>query len=119
MKFKQKTLKVNLKKYPHLKGVSAAWVATNERGITYSLLYDKIFDLQHLRIRRLDNRSIFRYKDVQAIKDFMFGEDVAAIQVFPKKKDLVDNSNTYHIWVSDNLDIPNLKELYNYNVPTS
>lgn len=49
----------------------------------------------------------FTWADKQKIKDELFGKNRTAIEVYPKEKRLVDESNIYHLWVFDkNFDLP-------------
>lgn len=102
-----------IKKHPHLQSVSRCWQTTD--GI-YHILYDEIDGYKHLRIIRRDNKSIHNYMDLQQIKNDLLGDDAIAIEVFPKSKDFINGSNTYHLWSWDNISVPNLSKLYQYNV---
>lgn len=37
--------------------------------------------------------------EMQRIKDELFGEDRVAVEVYPKRSEIVDGSDTYHFWV--------------------
>lgn len=58
------------------------------------ILYGRI---AHLWIRRHDNKPM-GWTELQRTKNEIVGEDVTAIQVFPKTTDLVDQANMYHLW---------------------
>lgn len=79
----------------------------------YTVSYSKIDKYIHIRIYCGTNR-IPDWNILQEVKDCLIGEDKVAIQVFPKRDDLIDNGNTYHLFCWDQMDVPNLKELYNY-----
>ena len=68
----------------------------------------------HLRIRRLDNQPISDFVVFQKIKNEFLGDEVEAVQVFPKVSNYVDNSNTYHLFSWKEMSVPNLKEMYIY-----
>jgi len=71
--------------------------------------------VKHLRIRRLDDLPITEYSIFQQIKNYFLGEEVVAVQVFPKASDYIDNSNTYHLFSWEGIEVPNLKTMYQYN----
>ena len=39
------------------------------------------------------------WKEKQRIKDELFGENRMAVEVFPRKTDLIDAADLYHLWV--------------------
>jgi len=103
---------IDHKLYPHLSGVTRWWIT---KDLKYDIKFDKINGFKHLRIKRIDNKPIRNYKDMQKIKNDLLGEGVTAIEVFPAVLDEIDNSNTYHLWASDKFrNLPNLKTLYYY-----
>ncbi len=98
--------------HPHLAKVSKIW----DDG-TYIIMYDRISGYEHLRIRRKDDKPIHSYMDIQRIKNDLLGKDIVAIEIYPKQKNFVNGSNTYHLWTWDNIDefaMPDLLTLYNY-----
>ena len=109
MKYKKIGLP-NIKTHPHLKDVIKSYNVDE----VYIVYYSKIDKYIHLRIRRIDDKPVINYMDIQQIKDDLLGKNVEAIQVFPKRNDFIDNSNTYHIWTWKGIKIPNLKKLYEY-----
>lgn len=96
--------------HPHLKTVQKAYVVDD----TYKVYIAHTGKYTHLRIRRTDNQPIHSFSDFQAIKNRFLGEETEAIEVFPKVSNYVNNSNTYHLFSWSDMDIPNLKELYEY-----
>lgn len=50
-------------------------------------------------IRRSDSEPIYSWQDMYRIKNEIFGEEVEAIQFFPKKSELVDDANLYWFWI--------------------
>ncbi len=101
----------NLDTHPHLVTVHEAWTV-NE---TYKILLAATNGVSHIRIRRIDNLPITEYQIFQDIKNHFWGADTVAVQVFPKQSDYIDNSNTYHLFTWENIDVPNLKTMYQYN----
>lgn len=52
----------------------------------------------HACFRNRDNTDI-PWAKKQWIKNSLFGDNVTAIEVFPKKDRLIDEANMYHLWV--------------------
>ena len=50
-------------------------------------------------VRRNDAQAIYSWQDMFRIKNEIFGEEVEAIQFFPKKSELVDEANMYWFWI--------------------
>ncbi len=55
--------------------------------------------LIHLSIRRDDRAPVMDWRDLQWIKNQLFGEEREMVQLFPAESRLVDTSNQYHFWV--------------------
>lgn len=53
----------------------------------------------HLSIKRIDKAPIMDWRDLQAIKSQLCGDEAEAIQLFPAESRVVDTSNQYHLWV--------------------
>ena len=102
--------------HPHLKYVTKCLKTVDEK---YQILFDELNGYKHLRIIRCDKQPIHNYMDILEIKNDLFGENIIAIEVYPKKDDFIDGSNTYHIWTWNNIKVPNLSEMYNYNLKKS
>ena len=100
--------------HPHLSGVTKCWQTTD--GM-YDILFDKVGKYQHLRISRIDGKPIHNFMDMQEIKNDLWGEVTAAVEVYPAQKDFKDGSNTYHLWTWEEISVPNLNELYRYITP--
>ncbi len=49
--------------------------------------------------RLSDSAPIYSWSDMQRIKNEIFGEEVEALQMFPKESELVDVANLYWMWV--------------------
>ena len=56
-------------------------------------------DSIRLSITRIDKSPIHSWRDLQRIKDQVAGEDRTAIEIYPKKKDVTDTANIYHLWI--------------------
>ena len=107
----QKTGLPNTSTHPHLITVQEAWIVNNK----FKVLFAITDSIKHLRIRRLDDLPITEYLIFQEIKNEFFGKDAVAVQVFPKESDYIDNTNTYHLFSWEGIDVPNLKSMYMYN----
>lgn len=104
----------NVDTHPHLKEVSKAFMV-DHRYLVYVSVVDK---LTHLRVRYYNkNLKDIPYGELFEIKNAILGKDTIAIQVFPKVNDHIDNSHTYHLFTWEGIEVPNLKELYNYEKP--
>lgn len=54
--------------------------------------------ITHLSIKRKDKRPCNSWADFQAIKNELVGEEVDAVEVYPKESNLVNTANQYHLW---------------------
>jgi RNA-binding protein YhbY len=61
----------------------------------------------HLKVRRRDGKDGISWDVLQQIKNEMLGEDVVAVEIFPKENEVVNEANIRHLWVVDNI-LPNL-----------
>ena len=102
---------INRDTRPHLCAVSKCWQTEDGK---YDILFDEVGGFKHLRISRIDNKSIHNFMDMQEIKNDLWGEDTVAVEVYPKQHDFKNGSNTYHLWTWNNIMVPNLAELYKY-----
>jgi hypothetical protein len=56
-------------------------------------------DLVWLTIRRCDGKAIYRdWRDFQAIKNQLIGEECEAIELYPAESRLLDAANQYHLY---------------------
>lgn len=46
------------------------------------------------------------WAEKQRIKNEIFGEEMVAVEVFPKMSELVDGANMYHLWVLHDFKLP-------------
>lgn len=92
------------------------WIR-EEDGVCVSsrLLNTKWGKVEHVTITRkskdilptMDGSGGFTWSEKQQIKDELFGENRAAVEVYPKADRLVDVADVYHLWVFDKkIDIP-------------
>ena len=98
------------KNHLHLQTVYEGWIV----GGQYRVLLAETGRYKHIRVRRLDNLPICDFNVLQNIKNYFWGEEVEGVSVFPKVSNYIDNSNTYHIFGRDGMEVPNLKEMYEY-----
>jgi len=108
-------LDIDVETHPHLRYVSKIYDINGE----YIVMEDEPPEYQgvqwrHLRIRRVDRQPIHDYGVLELIKNYMWAANTVAIEVYPRKDDEVDNTNTYHLWNAKNMKVPNLKEMYEY-----
>ncbi|NOT86557.1 MAG: hypothetical protein HOP03_00070 [Lysobacter sp.] len=68
-------------------------------------IVEKFFITNHgafnyrLAIKRLDNGLIRSWRTLQDIKNSIVGEDVVAVEIYPRESDVTDTANIYHLWV--------------------
>lgn len=65
-------------------------------------------EIWHLSIKRLDNDPARDWRDLQAIKNALAGEEVEAIEIYPAESRLCDSSNRTHLWAFHTLSGANL-----------
>jgi hypothetical protein len=53
----------------------------------------------HLSLRRTDREPVTDWRDKQAIKNQLVGEECEAVEIFPAESRLMDTANQYHLWV--------------------
>jgi hypothetical protein len=53
----------------------------------------------HLSIRHNDRRPVRDWRQFQRIKNELAGEEREAIEIYPAESRLVDEANSYHLWV--------------------
>ena len=83
---------LNIQTHPHLKFVTKCWQTKDGK---YDILFDQVQGYKHLRISRIDGEPIHNYMDLQEIKNDLLGEDVVAVEIFPKKADFKDGSKIF------------------------
>ncbi|MGL5713383.1 MAG: DUF7694 domain-containing protein [Paraclostridium sp.] len=65
--------------------------------------------VSHMTLRNSENNNIgtdIPWIEKQRIKNEIFGQEVAAIEVFPKESELVDSAMMYHLWVLHDFTLP-------------
>lgn len=55
----------------------------------------------HLSIKRIDQKPVRDWRDLQRIKNQLLGEECEAVELFPAESRLVDNANQFHLWGYD------------------
>lgn len=83
----------------------SGWLGELDRAYSngkYAVMTRKIEtewgEVIHACIRNVDNTDI-PWAEKQLIKDELLGKERIAIEVFPKRSELVDHANMYHLWV--------------------
>lgn len=56
-------------------------------------------DVVWLSIKRRDRESIHDWRDLQAIKNALVGEEHEGFELYPAESRLVDTANKFHLWV--------------------
>ncbi len=52
-----------------------------------------------IMVQRHDDEPIHSWMDLQKIKNEIFGNEVVAIEYYPKQSELVDQHNIYWLWI--------------------
>lgn len=82
-------------------GNTEVWV--NSR---YQVLRRDVGDgMIYLSIKRLDQRPIRSWRDLQRIKNELVGPECEAVELFPAESRLLDSANQYHLWVFANPEV--------------
>ena len=55
--------------------------------------------LQSIAIQRRDGAAVQDWRDLQAIKNELFGAGHEAIELYPAESRVVDTQNQFHLWV--------------------
>lgn len=100
--------------YSMLRNAEKCWKFRNGR---YLISLSNIAGFVHVRIRHQMNFKIEDFQLFQEIKNLVLGKDAIAVQVYPKDSDLVDGSNTYHLWTWRGIEgeVPNLRDMPRYH----
>lgn len=60
----------------------------------------------HAAMRNKENTDI-PWREMQRIKNELFGPERIGVEVFPKESELIDAANMYHIWIlPENMALP-------------
>jgi hypothetical protein len=99
---------------PHLANAEKAW--RSKDGI-YQATLTHIDNFVHVKVRRLDWDRIDDFYVMFQAKNQILGIESIAVEVYPRASDLVDGSNTYHLWSWDGIEkvIPNMKRMPRYH----
>jgi len=83
---------------------------------TYIVALNLINGFTHLKVQHIHNYPIDDFYILQEIKNLVLGEEVQAVQVYPRESELVDGSNTYHLWTWEGIGkvLPNLRNMPRY-----
>lgn len=71
------------------------WIAVMVRPVVSDLLG---ITIHHAAIRTALSAEL-GWKELQRLKDEIFGTDRMAVQVYPRRCELVDAADMYHLWV--------------------
>lgn len=88
-------------RYPAIRDIHAAYFNDVYSVQVYRVRTDMGVVL-HLIVRGQQDNQEPPWRDLQRIKDELLGEDAYAVQVYPRKADVVDQADVYHLWVLPN-----------------
>lgn len=57
-----------------------------------------IIEMVHISVKRLDQRTIHDWRDMQRIKNELLGPNCEAVELYPAVERVVDTANQYHMW---------------------
>lgn len=84
--------------------VGSSWCAEIGEAYTNYLYAALVRHLEggriHLAIRTPSNLEP-PWRDMQRIKNELFGEDRFAIQIYPAQSHLIDDADMYHLWIME------------------
>lgn len=75
------------------------WESDDGYSVSSRLIRTDWGNVEHVTIQRLCGGGDIPWSEKQRIKNELFGEKRAAIEVFPAEKNLVDVCDIYHLWV--------------------
>jgi hypothetical protein len=52
-----------------------------------------------ISIRSNDRKAVRDWRHFQKIKNELAGDEREALEIYPKESELIDEANTYHLWV--------------------
>ncbi len=83
----------------------------------YWVTLNRVGRFRHVKVHRSDHATMNDFNTLQEIKNMVLGEDAVAVQVFPAQRDMIDGSNTYHLWVWEGIEgeVPNLHKIPRYH----
>ena len=95
-------------------GYDALWAAYADgkafmyRNCLYTvhlrLLGEHRRDAMWLSIRHNDRKAVRDWRHFQRIKNELAGKERQAVEIYPKESQLIDEANTYHLWVLNEKD---------------
>lgn len=124
MKLIPYTNAIGLTRHPHFKSAEKVWTIKTEDSIEDEAIRSEcwvtlnhIDGFAHVKIFTRDGDKVEDFSIFQKVKDLVLGEDAVAVQIYPAQSDLVDGSNTYHLWSWEGLgtEAPNLKTMPRYS----
>jgi hypothetical protein len=106
--------KSDIERYPHFAMAERCWISEDN---DIEVLLNHVENFVHLKIHRCDDSKIYGFYLLQDVKDAILGPNITAVQIFPRSDDLVDGSNTYHLWTwkGINEQLPNLHKMKKYS----
>lgn len=111
--------KENTEKYKGRQTIkNLKYLGISEDGDRYWRIDDyevwETIDWNQLSIRRLDRMPVESWYDMWNIKNLIWGEETLAIEIYPKKLDLIDGCNHRHLFrlnIHEKIDFSNASHL--------
>lgn len=107
------------KRYPGNPLVQGALVAF-ENGF-YSVMLRPLDEDRawHVMVSTLEDAPSRDWRDLQRIKNELFGPNDIAIEIFPREQDVIDEANMTHLWVVPFDLADRIEEKYNLHTVVS
>lgn len=86
-----------LKKFPAVGNIAQAW-RNDFYVVQVYRVATELGEVLHLCITGIDGGEP-PWRDMQRIKDEIIGTDAEAVQVYPKKRDIMDQADIYHLFI--------------------
>lgn len=68
--------------------------------------YEPFGEVIEMSFKRRDREPIYDWRDLQRIKNELFGPESTMLQVFPPESHLVDTANQYYFYVTRTYTVP-------------
>ncbi len=96
-----KLLPVDLSRAPYTPGMTCAFRNNRYTVMVYEdSKMTKGVSATRVMIQRHDDKPFSNHwKEIQGIKNEIFGPEVTAIEYFPAESELIDDHNIYWIWI--------------------
>jgi hypothetical protein len=65
----------------------------------YQVMMREMGEIMYLSIKRIDQKPIRNWRDLQRIKNELVGPECEGLELFPAESRLLDSANQYHLFV--------------------